>query len=49
MLEDVFPSAQTMAERPWGKEECLVRASGKYLLKDLQSKRAVKEAFNITD
>ena len=36
MLEDVFPSAQTMAERL--KEECLVRASGKYLKKTYNQK-----------
>ena len=42
MLEDVFPSAQLMADRPWGKEECLVRASGKYLLKRLTIKKGCK-------
>ena len=35
MLENVFPKAETMAVRPWGKEECLVLASKKYIFKRL--------------
>ena len=42
MLEKVFPTAKTMAERPWGKEECLVLASGKYIFKRLTIRAGCK-------
>lgn len=42
MLEAVFPTPVTMAVRPWGREEQLVLASGKYLLKRLTIRKGCK-------
>lgn len=42
MKQIVFPSAEVMAERSWGTEECLVLASGKFIMKRLTIKKGCK-------